>query len=113
MVAKRLLLIAFDLTETKPGDARYRAADNKLSEFGVFFRPVKQIRLLLSDASENRIKDSLLQQIGGGETILIVRVTNIPAWRITRAKQPEWRLFVAAVEDAGLAITNLTRAVQS
>ncbi|WP_041373528.1 hypothetical protein [Phenylobacterium zucineum] len=113
MPRKRLLLVAFDLTETTPGDDRYRVADRTLSEFGELFRPVKQIRLLLSDRPADQIRNSLLQKIGGGETVLIARVNNIPAWRITRARQAQWRAFVDAVDAAGVPITNLTRSVQS
>lgn len=109
----RILMIAYDLTETTPGDPRYRAADLALQSHGEVFYPVKQIRLLLTDREASRVKNSLQQQIGTGETLLIAPLRSIPEWKITRAKQKEWRRFVEAVEAAGVRVEGLTSSINS
>lgn len=108
-----LLMVAFDLTETTPGDARYRLADAALQTHGEVFWPVKQIRLLLTDRAPSRVKNSLQQQIGASETLLIAPLRSIPEWKITRAKQGEWRRFVEAVEAAGIHVDGLTTSINS
>jgi len=58
----RVLLITFDLTQTKPGDSRYRDADHAMSSHGTLFRPVKQVRFLLTSRSSQAIRNSIEQR---------------------------------------------------
>jgi len=109
----RLRLVTFDLTNTRPGDGRYRTADEALAFHGHVFRPIKQVRLVLTRAREEAIKASLQQRIGRGESVLVLPLTAIPSWRISRGKQREWRRFVEAVEARGLSIAGLSSSVES
>lgn len=109
----RLLLVTFDLSDTLPGDQRYRQVDQSLRIHGLMFRPVKQLRLLLTSSSPDLIKASMQQRIGRSETLLIVPITAVPAWRIARNRQAEWRRFVDAVEEANVRVAGLSRSVES
>jgi len=101
----RLLLVTFDLTNTVSGDARYREADAALSFHGSVFRPVKQLRLLISKSTSSRIRASIEQRIGRRTTIFVAPITSIPAWRIYGVqKRREWRRFVQALTDHGVAV---------
>ena len=105
----RLLLVTFDLTNTVPGDRRYREADAALTFHGVLFRPVKQIRLLITRSTSKRVKDSVEQRIGRRATILVVPLTSIPAWRIFGVqKRREWRHFVQALRDHEVEVNYLS-----
>lgn len=110
----RLLLTTFDLTDTRPGDSRYRAADETLAMYGQLFKPIKQVRLLISRRSPEVIKLALQQRIGREASVMITPITALPAWRIHgRAKQQEWRRFVAAMQAAGVHVTGLADTVES
>ena len=109
----RLLLVTFDLTDTQPGDKRYRQVDQSLRVHGLMFKPVNQLRLLLTSSSPDLIKGSMQQRIGRSETLLVMPVTAIPTWRIARNRQAEWRRFVDAVEEANVRVAGLTRSVDS
>lgn len=104
----RCYLITYDLTKTIPGDSRYRNADIAIANYGVLFRPLKQTRLLITDRTALRIRQSLEQQIGGSSSLLIVRVREIPQWRIKGGKQQrEWKNFVAALEEHDVDIRHV------
>ncbi len=108
--AKRVLMVTYDLTDTEPGDERYRRADQSLALHGEVFRPVKQIRLVITSSTSRRIKASLEQQIGRDTTILIAPLTSVPAWRVHgAAKRREWRRFADAVDAAGVRVRYLSR----
>lgn len=105
----RLFLVTFDLTSTVPGDARYRAADSALEGQGEVFRPVKQVRLVITRSSPARLKASVVQRVGRAASILIVPITAMSAWHIYgRGKPRAWREFVAAVEAADIAVEGLS-----
>ena len=78
----RLLLVTFDLTQAVPGDIRYRNVDAALSLHGPIFRPIKQLRLLITQSSSRQIKASVLQRTGAATTILVAPLRSIPAWSI-------------------------------
>lgn len=104
----RLLMVTFDLTDTQPGDARYRQADASFKIHGDVFRPVKQVRLLLTRSKSKRIKDSLEQRLGRQVSILIIPIKSIPAWRIHgQEKRREWKRFADAVKAKGIDIRYL------
>jgi len=101
----RLLLVTFDLTDTVSGDTRYREADAALSFHGPLFRPVKQLRLLISRSTSKRIRASVEQRTGRRATIFVAPITSIPAWRIYGVqKRREWRRFVQALTDHGVDV---------
>ena len=101
----RLLLVTFDLTHTQPGDRRYREADNALSLHGEVYRPVKQLRLLITRSTSSRIKQSLEQRLGRSVTIFVAPLDSIPAWRIHgTAKRREWERFVRSLASHGVAV---------
>ena len=108
--AYRLLLVTFDLTNTRPGDARYRDADNALAFHGPVYRPVKQLRLLITRSTSKRVKSSLEQRIGTRATIFVAPITSIPAWRIQGLqKRREWERFVRALSDHGVQVQYVTQ----
>ena len=101
----RLLLVTFDLTDTIPGDPRYREADAALAFHGDLFRPVKQLRLLITRSTSRRVKASVEQRIGRRATIFVAPITSVPAWRIYGVqKRREWRHFVQALRDRGVEV---------
>lgn len=101
----RLLMITFDLTSTIPGDPRYDDADRALKSHGLIFRPIKQLRLIITRSTSARIKASLDQQIGRSTSVFITPITSIPAWRIHgAAKRREWRDFNNALLDHGIIV---------
>lgn len=101
----RLLLVTFDLTSTQPGDRRYRDADNALSLHGEVYRPVKQLRLLITRSPSGRIKQSPEQRLGRSVTIFLAPLDSIPAWRIHGiAKRREWERFVRSLASHGVAV---------
>jgi hypothetical protein len=105
----RLLLVTFDLTDTVPGDARYKQADAAIAFHGLVFRPVKQLRLLLTRATSRAVKASLEQRLGRSVTILVAPLKSIPAWRIYGvAKRREWRRFVQALAEHGIDVQYVT-----
>lgn len=105
----RLLLVTFDLTGTVSGDPRYALADTALANHGLVFKPVKQIRLLITQSISRRVKASLEQRIGRQATIFIAPLTSVPAWRIVGIeKRREWRAFVRAIEDHKVEVKFLT-----
>lgn len=105
----RLLLVTFDLTETVPGDSRYHQADTAIGFHGLVFRPVKQLRLLLTRSTSRAVKASLEQRLGRSTTILVAPLRSIPAWRIYGgAKRREWRRFVQALADHGIDVQYVT-----
>lgn len=104
----RLLMVTYDLTDTQSGDARYRQADAALTSHGDLFRPIKQIRLLLTKSTSQRVKASLDQRLGRQTSIFIAPLKSIPAWRVYgTAKRREWRRFVEAAESRGVEIKYL------
>lgn len=104
----RLLLVTFDLTRTTPGDRRYAEADEALSLHGELFKPVKQLRFLITSQTSARIKASLEQRVGRSSSIVVIPLTSLPAWRIYgRQKQEEWQRFVAAVRARGIPVVGL------
>lgn len=106
----RLLMVTFDLTDTVPGDARYAAADAALSAFGPVFRPLRQLRLLVTDASSARVRASLEQRVGRDVSILIAPITRVTAWRIFGpTKQKEWTAFVAGLAASGVTISGVSK----
>lgn len=101
----RLLLVTFDLTNTVPGDRRYREADAALAFHGDLFLPVKQLRLLITTSTSKRVKASVEQRIGRRATIFVAPITSIPAWRIYGVqKRREWRHFVQALRDRSVKV---------
>lgn len=105
----RLLLVTFDLTDTVPGDARYKLADASIAFHGLVFRPVKQLRLLLTRSTSRAVKASLEQRLGRSITILVAPLKSIPAWRIHGiAKRREWRRFVHALAEHGIDVQYVT-----
>ena len=101
----RLLLVTFDLFNTKSGDARYARADAALRSKGRLFRPVKQIRLLITRSTSQRVKASLDQQLGKDSTVIVVPITSLPAWRVhTRTKRKEWSDLIQALDDHGVDV---------
>lgn len=106
---RKLFLVSFDLTSTVPGDARYRAADGSLQLLGQVFRPVKQVRLVITRASARHLKASLVQQIGRAATILILPIDAVSAWHIFGpGKRRAWHEFVAALDAANIDVDGLT-----
>ena len=98
----RVLLVTFDLTGTRPGDARYRAADDAMSSHGTVFKPVKQLRFLLTDRPSILIKNSIEQRTGK-ITIMISPFTRVFQLRVQGAeKRREMARFLAAVREVGL-----------
>lgn len=105
----RVLLVTFDLFETVPGDPRYNMADAALKFHGPVFRPVKQLRLLITRSSSNRVKASIEQRIGRQTTIMIAPIKSIPSWRIHgAAKRREWRHFIKALDTYNVQISHVT-----
>jgi hypothetical protein len=101
-------MVSFDLTNTRPGDVRYRQADASLKMHGDVFRPVKQIRLLLTRSKSRLIKASLEQRLGRQVSIIIIPVKSIPAWRIYgQEKRREWKRFNDAVNAKRIDIRYL------
>ena len=89
-------------------------ADDSLSLHGEVFRPVKQMRLLITSSGPERIKSSLFQRLGRNITILIVPIDAVAAWHIFGPGKPrEWRNFVRAVEAAGIDVEGLSRDTDS
>jgi hypothetical protein len=110
----RLLMVTFDLTGTVAGDRRYAEADQALQLYGDLFKPVKQLRLLITRSPARVIKASLEQRIGRQSSVLVAPLTAIPAWRIQGFRQRnEWLRFVRAVEDHHLSITGLSSVIDS
>ena len=108
--AYRLLLVTFDLTNTQPGDARYRDADSALAFHGLVYRPVKQLRLLITRSTSKRVKSSLEQRVGARATIFVAPITSIPALRIQgHQKRREWERFVRALSDHGVQVQHVTQ----
>jgi len=108
--AYRLLMVTFDLTDTTPGDSRYRQADAALESHGDLFRPVKQTRFLLTRSTSQRVKASLDQRLGRQTSLLIAPLKSLPAWRIYgSAKRREWRQFVDAAALRGVEVQYLTK----
>lgn len=104
----KVLLVTYDLTNTVPGDPRYKEADDALAMQGDLFRPIKQIRLLLTQKSSLQVRNSLEQRIGLNTSMLIIEMRNVRQLRIAnRAKRAEWERFEAALEAVGLDITGL------
>ena len=104
----RLLLVTFDLTGTVPGDPRYDQADAALALHGAVFRPVKQLRLLITRSTSRRVKASLDQRLGRQTTIFVSPITSIPAWRIVGvAKRREWRAFVRSLAEHHVAVDHV------
>lgn len=98
----RVLLITFDLTQTKPGDRRYRDADDAMSNYGTLFRPVKQVRFLLTRQSSQTIRNSI-EQHTGRITLMIAPFTR--AFQLSvrgKRKREEMDRFLAAARDVGL-----------
>ena len=105
----RLLLVTFDLTDTTPGDPRYAAADAALQAFGPVFRPLKQLRLLITRAASVRVRASLEQRIGRDVSILIAPISRVTAWRVFgSAKQQEWSAFVAGLAASGVTVAGVS-----
>ena len=105
----RLLLVTFDLTDTVPGDGRYKQADAAIAFHGLVFRPVKQLRLLLTRSTSRAVKASLEQRLGRSTTILVAPLKSIPAWRIHGiTKRREWRRFVQALADHEVDVQYVT-----
>jgi hypothetical protein len=104
----RLLMVTYDLTDTRPGDARYRQADAALTGHGDVFRPIKQIRLLITKSTSQRVKASLDQRLGRQTSIFIAPLKSIPAWRVYgTAKRREWRRFVETAASRGVDVKYL------
>ena len=105
----RLLLVTFDLTETVPGDSRYHQADAAIEFHGPVFRPIKQLRLLLTRSTSHAVKSSLEQRIGRNMTIFVAPLKSVPAWRIQGVKKRrEWRRFVQDLADHGIDVQFIT-----
>lgn len=111
--AYRVLLVTFDLTDTAPGDVRYRQADSALAMYGDVFRPIKQLRLVITRMTSQGLRASLEQRIGRDVSIFVTPIKSIPAWRIYgAAKRREWRRFVDAVAIHGIKIQYLARDIE-
>lgn len=110
----RLLMVTFDLTQTTSGDRRYKDADNSLEIHGMVFRPVKQLRLVITQSTSKSIKSSLGQRIGRQATIFIAPISSIPAWHISgAAKRREWRRFVQALTDHNIDVRYVSQDADS
>jgi hypothetical protein len=106
-------MVTFDLYGTVPGDPRYDQADAALSCHGPVFRPVKQLRLLITEATCKAVKASIKQRIGHNATILVVPIRSIPARRIfSPAKQREWRKFIGSLVENDVQIHFVSREVE-
>ena len=104
----RLLLVTFDLTGTTPGDRRYAQAEAALAAHGPVFRPVKQLRFVVTRSTSRRVKASLDQRLGRSTTILVTPIKSIPAWRIVGVEQRrQWRALVRALEEHGVEVDYL------
>ncbi len=101
----RVLLVTFDLTGTSPGDRRYRDADDAMSLHGTLFKPVKQIRFLLTNRPSSLIRGSIEQRTGK-ITIMISPFTRAYQLSVRGvAKRREMARFLAAVQATGLDAT--------
>jgi hypothetical protein len=104
-VPYKVLQVTFDLWGTKPGDARYRMADDALQMHGQLFKPIKQVRFLITKKSSALILRSLDQQIGKRTSIFITELRNIRQIRLgNSSKQEEWDLFEEALAEAGISL---------
>ena len=98
----RVLLVTFDLTGTRPGDPRYRAADDAMSAHGTLFKPIKQIRFLLTNRSSKLIRGSIEQRTGK-VTIMITPLTRTYQLSVRgNIKRREMAHFLAAARAVGL-----------
>jgi len=110
----RLLMATFDLFGTVPGDLRYDQADDALRFHGPVFRPVKQLRLRITQSTCKTVKGSMEQRIGRRATVFVVPLRSIPAWRIfSPPKQLEWRRFVRALEEYDVEVQFVSRDVEN
>lgn len=110
----RLLMVTYDLTQTVSGDRRYKDADSSLEIHGMVFRPVKQLRLIITQSTSKAIKASLEQRIGRQSTIFIAPISSIPAWHISGiAKRREWRRFVQALTDNNIDVRYVSQDTDS
>lgn len=110
----RLLMVTYDLTQTVPGDRRYKDADSSLGIHGIVFKPVKQLRLVITKSTSSAIKSSLEQRIGRQATIFIAPISSIPAWKISGiAKRREWKRFVQALADHNIDVRYVSQDADS
>ncbi|MGR9215061.1 hypothetical protein ACU8KG_28330 (plasmid) [Rhizobium leguminosarum] len=104
----RVLLVTFDLTNTRPGDPRYKAADDALAFHGEVFSPVKQLRLVLTQANNARIRSSFEQQLGRNISLMIIEVRNVRQIHIAnRVKRLDWQRFEWALALVGLNLDGI------
>ncbi|MBA8903098.1 hypothetical protein FHW17_004010 [Phyllobacterium sp. P30BS-XVII] len=102
----RVLLVTFDLTNTGPGDPRYKAADDALAFHGEVFSPVKQLRLVLTQANSTRLRSSLEQHLGRNISLMIIEVRNVRQIHIaSRTKRLECRGSSGHSLESGLIST--------
>jgi hypothetical protein len=107
-------MATFDLYGTVPGDPRYDQADAALRFHGQMFRPVKQLRFVITRSTCKAVKASIEQRLGRQATVLVVPLKSIPAWKIFSAKkQREWRRFIRALQENGVEILYVTRDVEN
>jgi hypothetical protein len=82
----RVLLVIFDLSNTAPGDPRYSQADDALKTHGQLFRPIKQLRLLVTTRPSRIVKASLDQRLGSNISLMISVLRDVAQIRIARIK---------------------------
>lgn len=70
----RLFLITFDLPGAKPGDRRYADVDRCLRRLGTMHKPMKQVRLLVSDEPPWKIARQVRHYIGVNGNATVLRI---------------------------------------
>ena len=73
-VMPRLFLITFDIPGARPGDKRYGDVDRGLRRLGALYKPLKQVRLLVSDKLPHRIGRRVRHYIGPVGSVTVLRI---------------------------------------
>lgn len=82
-VKPRLFLITFDLPGARPGDRRYGDIDRALGRMGDLHKPVKQVRLVVTDALPQRISRRIRHHMGPAGNVTVLRIGRLSAVDIT------------------------------
>ena len=70
----RIFLITFDIPGATPGDSRYRYVDQFLRRCGTVFKPMKQVRLLVTDENPALVVRGVRARIGAAGNATALRI---------------------------------------
>jgi hypothetical protein len=72
----RLFLITFDIPGARPGDRRYGDVDRYLARIGAVHKPLKQVRLIVTDAPPPAMTRAIRWRIGMRGNISVLRIAR-------------------------------------